>query len=67
MKAGIAPGLDLDANYQIEFTALDATTGAVVTSVVVSSASLLVDNLGGGPASDLISDIEPLWVPVPVS
>lgn len=48
LKAGIPPGLDLKSDFVIQFTALDPTTGAVDTGVVISNASLLVDNLGGG-------------------
>ena len=48
MKTGLPLGLDLPANYVIQFTALNATTGAAVTSVNVSNASLLVTNVAGG-------------------
>ena len=48
MKTAIPPSLDLDGNFVIQFTALDASTGAAVTSVSVSNASLLVDNVAGG-------------------
>ena len=65
LEGGIPPGLDLNANYTIQFTALDPTTGAVVSGVNVSNASLLVDNLGGGDLTSQISDAEPLWVPLP--
>lgn len=53
MKAGIPPDLDLDGGYTISFTAVSATTGAVVAGVVVSAASLLVDNIGGGTDEEL--------------
>lgn len=53
MQAAIPPGLDLTDGYVLEFTALDPTTGAVDTSVIVSTASLLVDNLGGGDLQGL--------------
>jgi len=66
MTAPIPPGLDLTANYTLEWTALDPTTGAVDTSVVISAASLLVDNLGGGDLTTGFPDMEPLFTPVPV-
>jgi hypothetical protein len=65
MKAGIPPGMDLGEGYVLQFTALNPTTGAVDTGVVISSASLLVDNLGGGDPSGGFADIAPLWVPIP--
>lgn len=45
--AGIPPQLDLDAGYTIRLTALDPTTGAVVTAVNVSSLVIMALNLGG--------------------
>lgn len=48
LTGGIPPGLDLDGGYIIQFTAVDATTGAVLTSVTVSDAALLVDSVGIG-------------------
>lgn len=65
LNGGIPPGLDLDANYTLRFTALDPSSGAVVAGVDVSDASLLVDNLGGGDLTSGFADSEPLWVPVP--
>lgn len=40
--------LDLDDTFQIRVTAIDATTGAVVTGVKVGAVTLIVDNLTGG-------------------
>ena len=53
MKAGIPPSLDLNGSYVLQFTALSPTDGSVVAGVTVSSASLLVDNVGAGSESDL--------------
>jgi hypothetical protein len=53
MKAPLPPDLDLDGGYTISFTAVDATTGAVVTGVVVSFAQMLVDNIGSGTDEEL--------------
>lgn len=66
MNTGIPDALDLDGNYVIQFTALDASTGAAVTSVTVGNASLLVANvkedvdLSGG-----FDDTAPLWLDLP--
>ena len=46
--ATIPPGLDLDANYTLQFTAIDATSGAILTTVNISDATLLVANVVGG-------------------
>jgi hypothetical protein len=40
--------LDLDDTFQIRVTAIDATTGAVVSGVKVGAVTLIVDNLTGG-------------------
>lgn len=45
LTAAIPDNMDLDANFQIRFTAVDASTGATVTAVSVSNASLLVANV----------------------
>lgn len=66
MDTGLPAAIDLDANWTIRFTALDPTTGAANTSVVISAASLLVDNLGGGDLTTGFPDMEPLFTPVPV-
>lgn len=65
MTTGLPEALDLTKDYVIEFTALDASTGTDVTSVVVSNASLLVANVAGGNLSTDNFDAAPLWVPIP--
>lgn len=40
LKAGIAPNLLLTSDYIVRFTALDPTTGDLVTGVVVSDATI---------------------------
>lgn len=66
MTTGLPEALDLTKDYQIEFTALDATTGADVTSVIVSNVSLLVTPLGPG-ALDLLAAGPFMLVPGPDS
>ncbi len=48
VKTGLPDALDLPAGYTIRFTALDPTTGALVSGVTVSAASILADSLGAG-------------------
>jgi hypothetical protein len=43
MNAPLAPYFSLGAGYTVRFTALDATTGAEVAAVVISNATLSVD------------------------
>lgn len=67
MKAGIPPDVDITDGYIVQFTALDAATGAVVNGVNVSEASLLVVNVHGGDLTHGFPDEEPLWVPLPAN
>jgi hypothetical protein len=64
-KAGIAPGLDLTSDFIVQFTALDPSTGAVVTGVSVSDVSLLVENVNGGDLGDQPAFGDPLWISIP--
>jgi hypothetical protein len=66
LTASIPEGMDLDANYTVRFTAVDASTGDPVAGVTVSGASLLVANISGGDLSTDLFDAEPLFTPVPV-
>ena len=67
MDTGLPVGLDLADGWTVRFTALTASTGAVDTSVIVSGASLLVDNLGGGDLTSGFADVEPLFTPLPAN
>lgn len=55
LTAAIPDGMVLDQDYIIRFTAVDAATGAVVTAVKVSNASILAANLSQSPAGELES------------
>lgn len=55
LTASIPQDMHLDANYIIRFTAIDASDGSTVTSVVISEAGLLVTNLSQSPDSALES------------
>ena len=66
-NAGLPDSLDLGGGYVIEFTALDVSSGADVTAVKVSLATLTIGNVSpsvGGPA-DLTADVQPLFIPIP--
>jgi len=52
LKAGLPPNLDLTGNFVVRMTALDPTTGAVVSGVTVSAFTMMVVNLGGGTIPD---------------
>lgn len=65
MKAGVPPHLHLDGNYIIRFTAVSATTGAVVAGVNVSQASLLVQNLGSVDLQVITPPGEIDWLNLP--
>ena len=54
LDAGMPPDTVIGDGYTVRFTALDPTTGAVVSGVVVSEANVTGEDLsGGGGASDL--------------
>lgn len=55
LTASMPDALVIDNDYQVSFTAVDAVTGAVVTAVKVSAASLLVANLSTSPDAELAS------------
>lgn len=64
VNVGIPPDLDLSGGYIIEFTALDPTTGADVTAVKVSLATLTVENISSGQIVIPLPD-EPEWINLP--
>lgn len=55
-------GLDLGTEYEIVFSAIDATTGALVSGVLVSDATIHVAQLEGTPAQLAV----PGWLPLPL-
>jgi hypothetical protein len=54
-NAPLPDNLDLDDGYTIAFTAVDAASGAPVTTVKISGATLIVTQLSPGTAEDLSS------------
>lgn len=67
--ASLPPALDLPGGYTVRFTALDPTTGAVVSGVTISAATILTDtapiNVDTGGGGTPLDAPEPLWVPLP--
>lgn len=48
LELPMPPDFVLDERYQIRVTAIDASSGSVVTGVNVGEVTFMVDNLGGG-------------------
>lgn len=68
LTAAMPPDLELTANWQVVFRAVDPTTGADVAGVNVSSAALAVENLAGTPSSELaFPELDPLWLPITIA
>lgn len=53
LEGGLPEGMDLEAQYTIQWSALDPATGAPVAGVVVSNAGMLVTLVGSSVASAL--------------
>lgn len=67
VTASIPENMDLDANYIIRFTAVNASTGAALSTVSVSNAAILATNVKGGDLSSGLFEVElPTWINVPV-
>lgn len=58
------PELDLEGNYTVRVTAIDPTTGNLVTGVKVSDLVMMVNTLGGTVPTDLETGA---WLLVPGS
>ena len=68
LTAALPPDFDLPANFIVQLTAVDPTTGAVVSGVNVSNVAIMA-----APVTPDTTDTEggfapatPLWLPVPV-
>ncbi len=62
LQAPLPQGYDLITNYQVVFTALDATTGDLVTGVLVSNAAIVASQVEG----TLAQLATPMWLPLPL-
>lgn len=68
LVASLPPDFDLPANFIVQFTAVDPTTGSVVSGVNVSNVAIMA-----APVTPDTTDSEPqfvpatpLWLPIPV-
>lgn len=62
LTASMPEAMDLDVSYTVQYAALDPATGAPVAGVIVSTATILAEQLSaGGPAA---LSVLPVWVPV---
>lgn len=61
LQAPLPPYFTLDDSYTLRFTAQDPTDGTIEPNVVVSNASLAVDNIVSGAGSSVAP--YPLLVP----
>lgn len=50
--ADLPPDMDLDGGYQIRITALNPSSGAVVSGVTVSNVMILAEAVGTGSLAD---------------
>lgn len=65
ITASMPQGMDLDANYTIQWAALDPVTGADVAGVTINNAAMLVSQVTPGGFSALEADnFVPLLTPV---
>jgi len=62
LQAPLPQGYDLITNYQVVFSALDATTGDLVTGVLVSNAAIVASQVEG----TLAQLATPMWLPLPL-
>jgi hypothetical protein len=66
LSAPMPANLDLGATWTLRFAAVDPTTGAGVSGVKISNASLLVTQVQGSPPGLQAPAVAPLWLPVPL-
>jgi hypothetical protein len=69
LTAGIPDTMELNANYQIQITALDPSSGAVVSGVTVSNVFIMADPIFGtapGEEPPPPTVTPPEWINLPV-
>ena len=68
LTAGFPPDLDLPANFIVQLSAVNPSTGALVSGVNVSNVAIMALPAVPGPADESPSlvPVEPLWLPIPV-
>ena len=66
LTAGFPPDFDLPANFIVRVSALDPTTGALVSGVNVSNVAIVADSLTPGTSDSGFEPVGPfLLVPGP--
>jgi hypothetical protein len=65
LTAALPPDLDLPANFIVRVSALDPTTGALVSGVNVSNVAIVADSLTPDTAdtATALVPVAPLWLP----
>lgn len=68
LTADLPPDFDLPANFVVQLTAVDPTTGNVVSGVKVSNVAIMAAPVTPGTADTepLFKPTAPLWLPTPV-
>lgn len=69
LTAGMPDQVEINVGYQVQLTALDPASGAVVTGVKVSNVYIVADPVFAdtGETTDTFVPTTPLWLPVPVA
>lgn len=62
--AAIPDSLDLTANFIVQVTAVDPTTGALVSGVNISGVAIVADSVTPATSVDTGHDYAPLFVPL---
>jgi hypothetical protein len=68
LTAALPPDFDLPANFIVQLTAVDPTTGALVSGVNVSNVAIMAAPIDPGTADQtaLFEPASPLWLPTPL-
>lgn len=62
LTTGIAPDIELSGGYILRLTALDPTTGAVVSGVIVSGVAIQVETEEEPEAPPKLPPLTPLFI-----
>ena len=66
LTASMPENMDLAASYTVQWAAVDPTTGAAVSGVVVKNGAMLVTQVTPGSADQLaFGPFVPAFVPIP--
>jgi hypothetical protein len=68
LTASFPSDFDLPANFIVQLTAVDPTSGAVVSGVLVSNVAIMAAPVDPDTAdtADVFVPTTPLWLPVPL-